>query len=953
MSTISYIPTEQIFDLLRENSTSFLQQNDNDNDNNQFVTKRNGELEVVDRRKIFQRIKNTIDHKPKLDIDANALTDLVVIKLEQKMLTSELDEETCRSCIHKSMEHPDFSELASRIIISNHIKNTGGRTSLFSNTTQLLYNRTTSTGKAWPAINRAYYEFIMANKATLDTIIHTERNYRLNYFGFKTLEAKYLLRGNDHKVIERPGEMYLRIAVAIHMERDSIKLETPTKQTISQIKNTYNALSLGQYSHASPTLYNSGTNKEQFASCFLLGIGDSNREIMGALQEAAVISSSSGGVGMHWSRIRSRGAPIGKSGGVSSGPLPFLKIGNETMKAFNQGGRRPGSMAVFIEPWHADIFEIINARRPHIEENMRAKELFYAVWTPDLFMRQVESNGDWWLMCPAECPGLCDVYGDEFDNLYMNYVKQNLFKKKIKAHELWREMLHLLTETGNPFIGFKDEVNRKSNQKNLGTINSSNLCMEIMEYSDTEQHAVCTLSSVCVGDFLVPAELFNTSSWEEYEKIAPKGKLKDITSMFDPYAITDYIKTTNRLYSKEEFDIAYKTKQMLDHNSLFIVCNMIVENLNKLIDANEYPNKQTKLSNMLHRPLGIGIQGLADLFIKMKLPFESADARVINKILFETLYVATLWASNVLARKQTKYNIINKIKVINDEYYNYLYTYTDYGDYVDLDYIEGDYDNGTRWDDYLPGWYPSFKYNGGSPYSKGIMQYHMWSKTASDLSPRWNWIAMEKRIVEHGLRNSQLLACMPTASTSQILGNHECIEPWPTNVYTRKTVAGEHVVANKYLIADLHKNGLLTPQIIDNIIQNRGSAKFIGEVIGDDVSKINLDLYTIAWEMSMMTCINLAADRGPFIDQSQSMNMFMQTPTDNKLSHMLRTCWKKGLKTGVYYLRTRAVISTQGHYKSTVEKEKKELVDTSDKKLDKLSKVKLFECDSTVCTVCT
>ncbi len=926
------------------------------NDNTQFITKRNGKLEVVDRRKIYQRIKNTIDHKPKLDIDANALTDQVVIKLEQNMPTSELDEETCRSCIHKSMDHPDYPELASRIIISNHIKNTGGRTSLFSKTTQLLFDRTTTTGKAWPAINKCYYEFIMANKSALDTIIHTERNYRLTYFGFKTLESKYLLRGNGHKVIERPGEMYLRIAVAIHIDRDPIELKINSsgitwwttrvdiKQIISQIKNTYNALSLGQYSHASPTLYNSGTNKEQFASCFLLGIEDSNREIMDALQEAAVISSSSGGVGMHWSLIRSRGAPIGKSGGISSGPLPFLKIGNETMKAFNQGGRRPGSMAVFIEPWHADIFEIINARRPHIHENFRAKELFYAVWTPNLFMRQVESNGDWWLMCPYECPGLCNVYGESFDNLYMDYVNQGLYKKKIKAHDLWREIMHLLMEQGNPYIGFKDEVNAKSNQKNIGTIKSSNLCMEIMEYSDTEQHAVCVLSSIAVCNFLVPAELFGTSSWEEYSNIISTHEIQDITTMFDPYAITDYISNTNRLYSKEEFDIAYKTGQVLDHNSLMVICNMIVENLNKIIDNNDYPNKQTKLSNMLHRPLGIGIQGLADLFIKMKIPFESDDARVINKILFETLYFSTLWASSTLASKQSEYNIDHNIKVHDSPYYEKMYNFCDWGpDDKQKEEFDEIYDTS-----YLPGWYPSFKYNGGSPYSKGIMQYHMWGKTADDLGHRWNWWFMEERIVQYGLRNSQLLACMPTASTSQILGNHECIEPWPSNVYTRKTVAGEHIVVNKYLIADLHKHSLLTPQVIDNIITHRGSVKSIREVIGDDVSKINLDLYTISWEMSMNTVINLAADRGPFIDQSQSMNLWMANPTDNKLSHMLRTCWKRGLKTGIYYLRTRAVASTQIHFKTVVEKK-----DSSDQKTDKLSKVKSFQCDSIVCTVCT
>ena len=926
------------------------------NGEKQFVVKRNGNFEIVDKNKIFQRIKNTIDHKPRLDINAGKLTEEVAKILEPNIKTSQLDEATSRICINKSIEHPHFAELALRIVISNHHKNTGGKESLFSNTTKQLYHRIASHGNPWPAINKEYYEFIINNSTNLDKIIHSDRDYRFDYFGFKTLEAKYLLRGDNNIVIERPGEMYLRISIALHMHVCVSDLQTddkgsiwwtttPIKDTLFKIKKTYNALSLGLYSHASPTLYNAGTNFEQFASCFLLGIGDSNREIMDAMKEAACISSSSGGVGMHWHDIRCRGAPINKTNGKSSGPLPFMQIANSTMKAFNQGGKRPGSMAIFIEPWHPDIVEIINARKPHIEEGMRAKDLFYAIWIPDLFMHQVESDGDWWLMCPKDCPGLADVYGDEFDKLYMDYVYQKKFKKKVKSHSIWKEILQLSIETGIPYIGFKDHVNHKSNQKNLGTIRSSNLCMEIMEYSSIEQHAVCILSSIAVKNFIIPAELEGATTWKEYCNIVQsKG---DITQLYNFNNHIDYVSTMNRIYSEEEFNMVYYTKQMIDHAGLFEIMCMIVQNLNIVIDINVYPNEQTRLSNMLHRPLGIGIQGLSDLFFKMQLPFSSSEASLINKLLFETLYYSALWASSLLAKLKYEDNIVHDIKVYNDPYFEKLYVCSDWSDedWETTDIFE---------DTFLPGWYPSFKYNDGCPYSKGIMQYHLWGKSASDLSPRWNWEGMEARVKEHGLRNSQLLACMPTASTSQILGNYECFEPLTSNIYTRKTIAGEHIIVNKYLVDDLFQHELLSPEVIDNIIEHKGSAQYIGEITGDKVNKINLDLYQTAWEMSMKDIINQAADRAIFIDQSQSMNLWMADPTINKLSNMLRYTWHQGLKTGVYYLRSQAATSATIHYKSKTNRDIVPPTEKTDKQSnEKVKKVKKFECNDDICTVCT
>ncbi len=905
----------------------------------QYVTKRSGKLEVIDPNKIYQRIKNTIEHKPELDLSARDLTKEVIKVLEPNIKTNILDEETCKICATKIMIHPHFRELASRIIISNHHKNTRHKNSSFSNTMKQLYERKNQIGKPWPAINSKFYKFVVCNDTNLNKIIHLERDYRLDYFGFKTLERAYLLKGNNDIVIERPQDMYLRIAVALHMpcsDNSNIYNQIELDDiALTLIKETYNVLSLGLYSHASPTLFNGGTNREQFASCFLAEMGDSAEEIMRALSKAAIISSASGGMGMHVSTVRARGSSINKTNGRSSGPLPFLQIANQTMRAFNQGGKRPGSMAVFIEPWHADIIEIINARRPHIEEKMRAKDLFYALWIPDLFITQIKENGDWWLMCPKDCPGLTDVYGDQFEKLYMSYVIAGMYKTKIKSHDLWREILNILIETGIPYIGFKDHVNRKTNQQNIGTIKSSNLCMEIMEYSDTTQYAVCVLSSIAVQNYVITAEFEGAATWEEYCNCISYNKIPDdITAIYDRKLIMNY-SNFNNFYSEESFNAARKSGKMIDHVRLFEIVVIIINNLNIVIDKNEYPNNETKISNMLHRPLGIGIQGLADLFFKLKLPFDSKEAAQINIDIFETMYFAALWGSSLLAKEKFKYNIVYGITVNDDPYFSTL-------DDTFQELLSNNMGEEFSMDgNIMPGYYPSFKANGGCPYSKGIMQYHLWGWKTSDLTKKYNWFGMEQRVKTHGLRNSQLLALMPTASTSQILGNNECFEPKTSNIYTRKTIAGEFVIGNKYLIDDLHNKGLLSTGVIDNIIQHDGSVAYIHEILGDKANLIDCALYKTAWELKMKSIIDMAADRGIFIDQSQSMNLWIAEPTIAKLSSMYIYAYDKGLKTGGYYLRTRSSARAQQYYSASPQE----------------SNVpgKKWECTETdgVCSVCT
>jgi len=870
-----------------------------------FVTKRDGTLEAVNIHKIFNRIEMAVDREPKLNLDSRKIADEVVLGLEDNIKTSKLDDFTSIVCADKVGEHPDYGILAARIGISNLHKNTGRANALFSKTTKKLYNRTTNLGQKNPAVNKIYFQFVMDNSDKLDPMIHYDRDYRIDYFGLKTLERAYLLSNNDGTPLERPQDMYMRVTVALLMSNQ--------EDVFSRIKETYNTLSRGLYSHASPTLFNAGTNFQQFASCYLLGIGDSRKEIMRAASKSADISSSSGGIGMHVSDIRSRGAIIRGIDGQSNGIINCLKLLKEVMNLFDQGGKRPGSMAVFMEPHHFDIFEFLNARKPHIDETMRAKELFYSLWISDLFMEQAEKNGDWYLMCPFDCPGLNNVYGDEYNKLYWKYVEEKKYKKKISAQSLWVEIVKTQIETGLPYIGFKDSINRKSNQKNIGTIRSSNLCMEIMEYSDLNQYAVCVLASIGIKNFILPYTENLYDTWEVYKEDTSHKKNIEILCIDD---LMNKSFVINALHSEQTFKLTKFSKKIIDHAHLFEIVYLIVRNLNIIIDRNEYPNEESKRSNMLHRPLGIGIQGLADLYFILRLPFDSSDASNISKEIFETMYYAALWTSSELAIEQFKYNKQHGIKC--DSNYKVGENIFPEGNTACCYVPKSE-------DDICPGYYSTFLLNGGCPYSKGILQYHLWGKDNSYNTSRWNWKALIKKIKIHGLRNSQLLALMPTASTSQILGNVECFEPLSANIYTRKTLAGEFIIINKYLFRDLLRMNLLTSDVLINMIKNDGSIKFL-ESDHPDLPEIK-ELYKTVWEIPMKSYIDQHIARSCYIDQSSSMNLYMKRPTVKNMISMLYYSWKGGLKTGSYYMRTRAAASAQKYIREPRDKKSQECTD--------------------------
>jgi ribonucleoside-diphosphate reductase alpha chain len=622
------------------------------------------------------------------------------------------------------------------------------------------------------------HELIQKHAETLDSAIIYDRDFQYDYFGFKTLERGYLLRLNG-KVAERPQHMLMRVAVGIH------------GADLDAAVQTYNSLSEGWYTHATPTLFNAGTPKPQMSSCFLLQLkDDSISGIYDTLKQCAQISQSAGGIGLSIHNLRATGSYIKGTNGTSNGIVPMLRVFNDTARYVDQGGgKRKGSFAVYIEPWHADIEDFLDLKKNHGKEEMRARDLFYALWIPDLFMQRVEQNGDWTLMCPNECPGLGDSWGEKFEALYMQFESEGKGRKTMKAQDLWFKILESQIETGTPYILFKDSANRKSNQQNLGTIKSSNLCTEIIEYTAPDEVAVCNLASIALPKFV------------------EKGKF--------------------------------------NHQKLFEVTMEVTKNLNRVIDRNYYPVPEARRSNMRHRPIGLGVQGLADAFILMRHPFESVEAKVLNREIFETIYYAALTASKDLAKEDGPYE-----------------TYA------------------------------------GSPASKGILQFDMWGVKPSD---RWEWDILRDEIKQHGIRNSLLVAPMPTASTAQILGNNECFEPYTSNLYTRRVLSGEFIVVNKYLLRDLVKLGLWSDEMKNKIIAGNGSVQHIAEI------PQNLkELYKTAWEISQKTIIDMSADRGAYICQSQSLNVFMENVNFAKLTSMHFHSWKSGLKTGMYYLRTKA-----------------------------------------------
>jgi ribonucleoside-diphosphate reductase alpha chain len=757
------------------------------------VIKRNGQKEPVMFDKITARIKklcyglNPLVEPPKVAMR-------VIEGLYDGVTTSELDNLAAEIAATMTVSHPDYAQLAARISVSNLHKNT--KKSFSEVMTDLYTFVNPRNNKKSPLIADDVYDIIQNNKEEIDSRIIYSRDFNYDYFGFKTLERSYLLKLNG-KIVERPQHMLMRVSIGIHGKDLESALET------------YELMSKKYFTHATPTLFNAGTPKPQMSSCFLLTMKDDSIDgIYDTLKQTAKISQSAGGIGLSIHNIRATGSYIAGTNGTSNGIIPMLKVFNDTARYVDQGGgKRKGSFAMYVEPWHADIFSFLDLKKNHGAEEMRARDLFYAMWIPDLFMKRVEENSTWTLMCPNECPGLYNIHGEEFDELYLKYESENKGRKTIKARELWEKILESQIETGTPYMLYKDSANRKSNQKNLGTIRSSNLCTEILEYTSPDEVAVCNLASIALPMFV----------------------------------------------KNDEFD----------HKQLYKTTKQVIRNLNKVIDRNYYPVKEAENSNMRHRPVGLGIQGLADAFIMLRLPFTSDEAKKLNQDIFETLYFAAVESSMELAKAEGPYS-----------------TYE------------------------------------GSPISKGEFQYNLWGLKDKDLSGRWDWSKLRGKVQKHGVRNSLLMAPMPTASTSQILGNNEAFEPYTSNIYTRRVLSGEFIVVNKHLLKDLVALGLWNDDVKDAIMRANGSVQNI-DIIPDDIK----ELYKTVWELSMKDIIDMSRQRGYFIDQSQSLNLFMEGATFAKLTSMHFYAWKSGLKTGMYYLRTKSAVDA---IKFTLKNEKKE-----------------------------
>lgn len=743
-----------------------------------FVVKRNGRHESIHFDKITSRISKLCYGLNTDFVDPCVITQKVIVGLYPGVTTVELDNLAAETAATMTTKHPDYAILAARLAISNLHKETK---KVFSEVMTDLYHMVNETnGKSTPMISEETYKIVMNNADFLNSSIVYDRDFNYNYFGFKTLECAYLLKING-KVVERPQHMLMRVSIGIHGDDLSSAIET------------YNLMSEKWFTQASPTLFNAGTPKPQLSSCFLLQMKDDSIEgIYDTLKQCALISKSAGGIGINIHNIRASGSYIAGTNGTSNGIVPMLRVYNNTARYVDQGGnKRPGAIAIYLEPWHADVFDFLDLKKNTGKEESRARDLFYGLWIPDLFMKRVEEDGIWSLMCPHESPHLQDVYGEDFEKLYVRYETEKRYRRQVRAQQLWSAIIESQTETGTPYMLYKDACNRKSNQKNVGTIKCSNLCTEIVEYTSVDEVAVCNLASIALNRFVYHGHF-------DFEK------LRQVT-------------------------------------------RVITRNLNKIIDVNYYPIPEAKLSNMRHRPIGIGVQGLADAFILLRLPFDCDEAREINKKIFETIYYGALEESCELSKKFGPYET-----------------------------------------------YP------GSPVSQGILQYDMWNVTPSNL---WDWSALKERIKSFGIRNSLLVAPMPTASTAQILGNNEAMEPYTSNVYTRRVLSGEFQIVNHHLLKDLTRLGLWNDNLKNELIANNGS-----------VQKLNIPkelkmLYRTVWEISQKNILEMSADRGAFVDQSQSLNIHIAQPTYGKLTSMHFCGWKLGLKTGMYYLRTKPAVN--------------------------------------------
>lgn len=806
-----------------------------DKDEEMLVTKRNGNKEVIAFDKILRRIR-TLGNEANIKINYTSLVMKVIDQIYNNISTTKIDELSAEQCASMSTIHPDYNILAGRIVVSNHHKNTSAS---FVEVMNQLYFFKDKHGQDSPLVSKTLHDVVNAHGEALENMIDYNNDYLIDYFGFKTLERAYLMKVNG-KVIERPQHMWLRVSIGIHGDN------------LEKIKETYYYMSNKYFTHATPTLFNAGTPHPQLSSCYLIAMeNDSIDGIYNTLKDCALISKWAGGIGLHIHNIRASGSHIRGTNGSSNGIVPMLRVFNHTAKYVDQGGgKRNGSFAMYLEPWHADIEAFLEMRKNHGEEDLRARDLFYALWTPDLFMERVKSGGEWTLMCPDECPGLSEVFGDEFKELYEKYESEGKGRKTMKARDLWFQVLDAQMETGTPYLLYKDSVNKKSNQANLGTIKSSNLCCEITEYSNSEETAVCNLASIALPAFI--------------------------------HVVDD--------------------KMVFDFEKLHQVTKVVTNNLNNIIDVNFYPTDKTRRSNMRHRPIGIGVQGLADVFFKMDMAFHSDEAKQLNKDIFETMYHAALEQSNEIA--------IARYNIVKEKRYDKI---SPDGDVYELfnEYEKPLLDVMNKADSSV-GSYSSFV---GSPMSKGIFQFDMWKVTPSD---RYDWNALKESIMKYGTRNSLLMAPMPTASTSQILGYNECIEPITSNIYSRRTIAGEFVIANKFLMNDLIKLDLWNEKLKNNIVANNGSIQHL-EIIPEEIR----NKYKTVWEMPMRHLIDMAADRGAYICQSQSLNLWLEEPNYSNLTSMHFYSWSKGLKTGIYYLRRRARHQAQ---QFTIEPEKVEAV---------------------------
>ena len=816
------------------------------NDLDMYVLKRNGKREAISFDKILKRIKSLGKHFNLQHIIFAQLAIKVIDQLYDNIQTTKIDELTAEQCASMSSIHPDYTKLASAIVVSNLHKNTSN---CYYETTKKLYDYRDSNNNSFRLINTYIMEIIETHKDSINAMIDYERDYFFDYFGFKTLERAYLMRCNK-VIVERPQHLIMRVAITIH------------GSNMEKVKETYDLMSQKYFIHATPTLFNAGTPRPQLSSCYLLGMEDDSIEgIFNTLKECAQISKWAGGIGLHAHNIRANGSYIRGTNGTSNGLIPMLGVFNKTARYVDQGGKRNGSFAIYIEPHHPDVEDFLDLKKNHGDEESKCRDLFYALWISDLFMERVMGNRIWSLFCPDKCPGLSDCHSDAYRELYLKYESEGKFNKQINARDLWIKILDSQVETGTPYILYKDAANNKSNQKNLGTIKSSNLCTEIIEYSDSKETAVCNLASLGLAMFV-------------------------------------------------------KEDKTFDYDKLYEVTQVVTNNLNNVIDINYYPTPKTRRSNFKHRPIGIGVQGLSDVFFKMDLPFISEQAKEINVKIFETIYYASLEKSMLLAKERLK-----AMKFLKDQYelnnwtfisdedecreYN-IYNVTDASIMAAISNdkvidaalkianpIKAEIEN---LDLQYCGAYSSFK---GSPASFGQLQFDLWNVTPTP--GRYDWTTLKENIMTYGIRNSLLVAPMPTASTSQILGNNECFEPITSNIYSRKTLAGDFVLVNKYLVEELLKLGLWNEELKNSIIANKGSVSHI-----QNLSPHLKEKYKTVWEMPMKEIINMSKDRGAFICQSQSLNLWIEDPDSKILTNMHFYSWKAGLKTGIYYLRRKA-----------------------------------------------